>query len=203
MEIIVSGEHYVELAPEYATANFSASAQGGSQAVVAAQASGLGNRLADALRAVASNVVVDPLRISAWTDGTKKRASASVDLRGDFSSAEKLAEFQAVWSVEDGVQAGWVAWNLTAATMKEREAEVLAGALSNASVRARHIADAAGAGALVILQIADPGLMSEPVTTYDASPKMMRASMAGAPPVDVSPQKLRISARLDVRFRAE
>lgn len=201
MEINVAGEHAVEVAPEFARVHFTAQAEGADKVLVARQASELANRLASALHAdeAVSALVVEPIQVNTWTpsEGAGQRHGASVTLSAEFSDAAALAEFQAAWAGEAGVQVGWVDWALRPATEQAREAEVLAGALASAQRRARHIADAAGRGALTIVQVSDPGLSSE--RGY-----ALAAKFGGdVPAVDVRPVPARISARLEVRFRAE
>lgn len=201
MEITVSGEHYVEVAPEFARLHLAASANGTDKQRAASTASDLGNQLAASLaEAHARNVVVEPLRVNSWVDGRKTSHSASVALRAEFVSPDELAAFQARWAGVDGVELGWVSWELGDEASRSREAEVIAGALDAARRRARHIADAAGKAHLEIVQVADPGLMGSEQASYGGA--LLARSAKTAAPVEIRPENVRVSARLDVRFRA-
>ena len=67
------------------------------------------------------------------------------------------------------------------------------------------MARAAGAGAIEITEVADPGMlgMPEPRQLFDGGPRMMAMAARGAAepePVAVVPQEIEIGAQLQLRF---
>lgn len=197
MEIVVTVHHAVELVPERGIAHLSVRTSASDRAQAVAEATGLANRLAAALReANTLKVTVEPLQVYGDHYGRKARHHASVSLVAVFQRPDDIARFQADWAGIEAVEFGWVQWELDPATMQARESEVIAGAFAKAQRRARMIADAAGMGELTVLQVVDSQV------TPGAMPMLAAAAPAESASVDINPDLVEVAVTLEVRFRA-
>lgn len=198
MEIIVVGEHGIELAPERALVHMSVEKSSMERTKAVEEVTELANRLATALReSNAMEVQVEPLQVYDYWQARRRRHQASVSVIATFGRPEDVADFQAEWADTEGIDFGWVDWRLTEQTRREQESQVLTNAYQHAMRRARLIADAAGMGALTTVQISDT-----PVGQFHNGP-MVAAANLERHAVEVNPGKIRVSAQLEVRFRAE
>ena len=107
-----------------------------------------------------------------------------------------------------GTTISGVDWKLSDGTRRKLRSEVIADAVQDAVGRAKTIAAASGAGPVVIVEVADPGLLSSaPGSTppLPAQPQM-RSAAAGAfgaeQAVSLQPDTLEISETVHARFRA-
>lgn len=197
MEIVVTVHHAIELVPERGIAHLSVRTSDTDRSEAVAGVTELANRLAAALReANTLKVTVEPLQVYGDHYGRKARHHASVSLVAVFQRPDDIAQFQASWAGVEGVEFGWVQWELDPATMKATEAEAIAGAFAKAQRRARMIADAAGMGELTVLQVVDSQGMP------GAVPMLAAAAPPESAAVDVNPDLVEVAVTLEVKFRA-
>ncbi|MGB3953769.1 MAG: SIMPL domain-containing protein [Brooklawnia sp.] len=159
-------------------------------------------------------VVVDALRTYSWAPTSTAgevmadRWNAGIDIH---VRAHRIAILQEI--VDDvgtlaGTTISGVDWKLSDGTRRKLRSEVIADAVQDAVGRAKTIAAASGAGPVVIVEVADPGLLSSaPGSTppLPAQPQM-RSAAAGAfgaeQAVSLQPDTLEISETVHARFRA-
>jgi uncharacterized protein YggE len=213
MQITVQGEQRVRVAPERAELHLSVTQQGTDRARVVADvtenANGLSRDL-DALTAsgAVERFAVEPLRTYAWkkNPASAERITATVDARVTFADFEALGRFTADLGNRGGVQLGWVGWSLTDATADRLRDECIAGAVGRARDRAASMARAAGAGALEIVEIADPGMLAvgEARTMLGGRDMVAMSArgmkMAEPEAVEIRPEEIEVGAQLQVRF---
>lgn len=215
MQISVSGEQRTSVAPERAELSITVSEEGTDRPAVVAKATAAANLLAGDLSALKESGAVErfsvePLRTYAWRPKrTLERFTASVELSACFADFEALGRFAADAGERPGVGLGWVNWTLTDATADRLRDECIDGAVARARQRAEAMARAAGAGAIEIVEIADPGLLGDVGSMQDLAAAPMMASMKrrgarmadeGAEAVQIVPQDIEIGAQLQLRF---
>lgn len=209
MQISVMGEQRVRVAPERAVAHLTVTIEGNDRSTAVAEATAAANGIKaelDALKgsAAVETFAIEPLRTWSWrpSERAAERFSANVEVRATFADFDALGHYAADVAGRRGVQLGWVEWALTDATADRLRDECIAGAVKGARERAEAMARAAGAGAIEITEIADPGML--------AGPEMRMASAAAkgyggrgmdaAEPVQIVPEELEIGAALQLRF---
>lgn len=210
MQISVRGEKSVRVAPERAEVHATVTFEGVDRARVVADTAAAANRLASDLEGLkASGAVerfsVQPLRSHAWRpERGAERVSASVEVAALFADFEALGRLTSDLGAREGVQLGWVSWQLTDATADRLRDECIQGAVDRARHRAEAMARAAGAKELEIVEIADPGLLgSGEVRMEYAAPAMAmgRQSKGGAADaVQAVPEEIEVGAQLQLRF---
>lgn len=102
-----------------------------------------------------------------------------------------------------GVQAGAnnvesISFELSDAKQKEVKTEALKMATKNAREKADALADGAGVRLGKLLSLQESSYFIAPVARYDTM--AMKAEMAGAPPTEVSPQSVHVSAQVSVSY---
>lgn len=137
------------------------------------------------------------------------RSSVDVQIRfRDFPALSDTAALAGEW---DGMSVHGVEWSLTQATRDRLQAEVLAGAVVEAKVRASAIAKAAGCSKVTAKEFADPGLLGgadESQRMYGGGPHVARAASlqaggyAGPGGYNLSPADIVVEAVLHARFDA-
>lgn len=212
MQISVSGEQRVRVAPERAEVSLRVTQEGADRAQVIAEVTAFANKIGrelDELKAggVVETFSVQPLQTYAWKPrrGSAERVTATVELQATFTDFEVVGRWTAETGGATGVQLGWVRWTLTDATADRLRDECIAGAVARATQRAEAMARAAGAGAIEISEIADPGLLGagDSMTTFDAPvmAMMSRSGKAAEPEaVAIVPEEIEIGAQLQLRF---
>ncbi|HOA88382.1 MAG TPA: SIMPL domain-containing protein [Propioniciclava tarda] len=216
MQISVSGEQHVRVAPERAELYLTVSQENTDRAKVIADVTAAANQIGDELdgfktAGVVERFSVQPLRTYSWKRGktSVERVTASVEVNVRFTDFEALGRYTSDLAGRTGVRLGYVSWQLTDATAERLSDECIEGAVKRARQRAEAMAKAAGVGAIEITEVADPGLLGTPEARMDFGGDTrvyaMAASMkGGAEPesVKVVPEEIEIGAQLQLRFRS-
>jgi len=133
------------------------------------------------------------------------RYGAGASLSVKFRDFKALAHYAAELGGRPGVTLNGVGWSLTEVTKAKVEAEVLAGAVKRAHDRALVMAKAAGAVSIVAVEIADPGLLRDVVSTAETGyhGAVTRGSAAGDGSEDIQlvPEDIEVSAAVHARFQ--
>lgn len=214
MRISVQGEQRVRVVPERAELHLSITLQGTARERVIADVTSIANQVGGELVALqASGAVersaVEPLRTyaSRKNPASPERVTATVAARADFVDFEALGRYTAELAGRTGIQLGWVRWSLTDATADRLRDECIEGAVHRARARAEAMARAAGASAIEISEIADPGLLGggESQTMLGGGREMVALASRGmamdeAAAVEIRPEEIEVGAQLQVRF---
>jgi len=215
VQLSVQGEQRVKVAPERAELALAVSAEGSDRARIVAEVTAAANRLAAELqvlqdRGAAERYAVRPLQTYAFRPGRSaaQRFTATVDASVVFCDVEELGRYTSELATRPEVRLGHVRWFLTDATARRLQDECIEGAVRRARERAEAMARAAGAGALRIVEIADPGLLGAPEATVGlgAGPRMFAMAKAvreEAEPVAIVPEQIEVGALLQLRFAAD
>jgi uncharacterized protein YggE len=132
------------------------------------------------------------------------RAAISVD--AEFTDFEQLSAFLDRWAGKDGLDVGYTRWDVTEENRRRYEADLQAEAVVAATARAQAYATAAGRGAVVAVQLADPGMLVDDQPGRPARMAMMPgpdALDAGPPALELRPDDIDIAVLVDARFVAE
>ncbi|WP_438352652.1 SIMPL domain-containing protein [Microbacterium sp. CJ88] len=218
--ITVRGEHEVRIAPERGVVHLTVRAEGHSRPPVVERVAALAAAVRDELSAREASGTVDDWSsqsMAVWSDrpwnadGTRLSPVhyASVDATATFSDFAALSEWVSTIADREGVQVGWVDWQLSPATRSAREQEVAAQAVAVAVARATAYARAIGRDAITPLEIADLGLLTRgEAAPSPAAPKMMRAAFSamdaasGAPAMQFQLADITLTAAVEARFVA-
>jgi hypothetical protein len=218
--ISVRGEHETRIAPERAVAHLTIRAEGPERGAVVERMAALSEPVRDDLVARASaGTVVEwtSQRVSVWSerpwsgDGKRLRPVhyATVDFSAVFTDFAVLSWWAGEVAEQEGVQLGWIDWQLTPETRAATEREVAAGAVGVAVARANAYAGAIGLASVTPVEIADLGLLARPESAEQApAPRMLmaKASFAGdaggGPAVQLQPEDIVITASVEARFTA-
>ncbi|HZK05541.1 MAG TPA: SIMPL domain-containing protein [Actinomycetaceae bacterium] len=186
-------------------------AREGAAAVVDFTAEETGGEKADGQ----NRVVVEALRTHSWTPTSvtgevmPERWNASIGVQVRARGVEALQRCVDHLGGVDGSNIEGIEWRLSEESRRVARAEVLAEAVQDAMTRAQAMADAAGAGAVELTEIADPGLLSGPQgpgAPRPAQPFMRTAAAGGAfnseSVIALQPDALELSETVHARFRA-
>lgn len=130
-------------------------------------------------------------------------ASIGVEVKfSDFAALSRWVGGQI--SGTGGFEMSRIEWALTARHREDLVAEVHAGAVRDAVVRAQRYADALGLGTVRPVAIADAGMLGQSPPDQGPSPRFVRAMAApgGTPEVEFAPADIEISLAVDARFVA-
>ncbi len=218
MDITVVGTHKFAGKPERGTLSLSAGFESDAKDEAMRTTTALVNQLHDefqTLKAAHPSPVtwfaVLPIRTRSWRPYNDKgkivpmRYAAAASLRVKFRDFKALAQFGGEIGGRSGVTLEGVEWTLTEATKARVEAEVLAGAVKRARERALVMAKAGGAGDVVAVEIADPGLMRDVVSSVDGGyggATARTASSSGSEDIQLVPEDVVVSATVHARFKA-
>lgn len=214
MIITVAGENEVRLSPERGTVRMSVTFEGDDRAEVADRTRSLGNEVLAHLkrreaadRSAVARVVVDAIRTSSWHPYNDKgeplplRHRALIPVEVEFSDFVALTDFAQHWGEREGVTIDGVEWALTDATRRAHTDAVLTAAVEDARSRAQVMAQAAGAGDVEFVDLADPGMLGLPERPIPAA-AMMRSAKMDAGGVELAPADIVIRAEVHARFQA-
>lgn len=217
--ITVRGDHETRLAPERAVAHLTIRAEGPERGAVVERMAAYSEPVRDDLasRKSAGTVVEwSSQRVSVWSErpwnAEGKRLApvhyGSVDFTATFADFAVLSWWAGEVVEREGVQLGWIDWQLTPETRATTERDAAATAVQAALARAQAYAGAVGLATITPLEIADVGLL----TRGDAQPPqqermlMAKASFAadagGAPSAQLQPEDIVITAAVEARFAA-
>ncbi len=218
--ITVRGEHETRIAPERAIAHLTIRAEGPERGAVVERMSALTEPVRDDLAArKAAGTVAEwtSQRVSVWSERPwspegKRLAPvhyASVDFSATFTDFAVLSWWAGEVADREGVQLGWIDWQLTPETRASIERDVAAGAVAVAVARATAYAGAIGLATVTPLEIADLGLLARQDSPESAPPMRMvvakaqfAADSGGGPAVQLQPEDLVITAAVEARFAA-
>lgn len=219
MDITVAGTYRFAAKPERATLHLSAGFESDAKDEAMRSTTSLVNALHEelvAMKAADPSPItwfsVLPIRTRAWRPYNDKgkvvpmRYAATASLRVKFRDFQALAKLAGTLGGRPGVTLERVEWALTEITRAKAEAQVVAGAVKRARERAVVMAKAAGAAEVVAVEIADPGLMRDVVSTTDGGYGVVaeRSASSGNPDdIQLVPEDVVISATVHARFRAE
>lgn len=216
LEVVVRGDARRKYAAERATVSVSATLDGADRADVYRRAVGLQDRLVTDLRGLDDAGAVnkwssDQVRVFSYRPYADKEIAQlrfRVDIRveAEFVDFEQLSTFLDRWAIEDGVEIGYLSWDVTEDNRQQYEAELRQEAVRNAATKAQAFAEAAGRGPVTAIQLADPGML-QAQSGHDSLRAMgMPAPMAargGGPTLELSPDDITISASVDAKFVAD
>lgn len=153
---------------------------------------------------------VHPVATSSWTPHDPsgrpqaEEHTARAEVVAVFRDPEVLAGFAARHGSTPGLSQHPVVWELTDETRGRLRDEATAGAVVAAHERARVVAQAAGAGRVRCLAIADPGLLDRPGGEAEAmSLKAGFAAGADHETVEPRPGRLEVRAEVHATFEAD
>jgi uncharacterized protein len=219
--ITVRGEHETRTAPDFAVAHLTVQTEGLERGPVVERVAALADPVRTDLEArqeAGSLREWSSQRVSVWSDrpwgpdGTRLAPvhHASVDMTATFADVAALSWWATSVAELEGVQLGWIDWQLEPAHRAEIERGVAAEAVRSAVTRAQAYARAIGFSTVTPLEIADLGLLARPGTDAAPQPRMMKAAMAmeaydtgGGPAVQLRPEDIVISAAVEARFSAK
>lgn len=214
--ITVRGENEARIAPERATIHVTVRAEGAERSSVV----DLVMRLAEPVRTSItdrkdSGTVVEwtskRLAVRAerpWNNAGKRLAPVyygSISLTATFAEASELSIWVSEVSAWDGVEIGWVDWQLTPETRARVEREVAAEAVGVAVARAQAYAGALGLKEVTPLEIADVGLIARAEAAAPQGMKMRGAAFAAADSsasMEYEPEEIVVAATVEARFIA-
>lgn len=218
--ITVRGEHETRIAPERAIAHITIRAEGPERGAVVERMAALTEPVRDDLvsRKTAGTVVEwTSQRMAVWSerpwnqDGKRLAPVhyASVDVTVTFTDFAVLSWWAGEVVEREGVQFGWIDWQLTPDTRATIERDAATEAVRVAIRRADAYASALGLEKVTPIEVADVGLLSRQ-DRPEAGPRpmmMARAAFAGdsagsTPPVQLQPEDIVVSAAVEARFVA-
>lgn len=221
MQITVVGRHVAEQDPELGRLHLEASrtahepARPYDEVVALAQTLTAELEELDAAGALAS-WTVSPVRTRSWTphgdDGRPRRPehTASATITAEFHDPATLSAFAARHGSDPGLSQHGVSWSLTDESERALRDRATTGAVADARERARVMAQAADAGPVRCVAVADPGLLGVG-RPEDAGGEMML--LGGPPPAGVGraahgevalhPHPIEISVEVHAIFEAD
>ena len=215
--ITVRGEHEARIAPERAVAHLTIRAEGPERGAVVERMAALTEPVRDDLASRKSAGTVTEWtsqRVSVWSErpwnNEGRRLApvhyATVDFSVTFTDFSVLSWWAGDVAELEGVQLGWIDWQLTPETRTNTERDAATHAVGVAVARATAYAAALGLANVTPLEIADLGLLNP---SPEPAPRMLmaKASFAGdaaggAPAVQLQPEQIVVSAAVEARFRA-
>lgn len=217
--ITVRGEHETRIAPERAVAHLTVRAEGPERGAVVERMAAFSEPVRDDLasRKTAGTVAEwTSQRVSVWSerpwspDGKRlaRVHYGTVDFSATFTDFSVLSWWAGEVAEREGVQLGWIEWQLTPETRAATERDVAAGAVGVAVARANAYAGAIGLSTVTPLEIADVGLLSRNDPPQQPAPRMLMAKAefaadaGGGPSVQLQPDDIVITAAVEARFTA-
>ena len=216
--ITVRGEHEARIVPERAVVHLSIVTEGPERGAVVERVAALTEPVRDDLisrRDAGAVTEWSSGRASVWSERPwnpegRRLAPvhhASVELTATFTDFATLSWWAGEVAEREGVQLGWIDWQLTAETRTRVEREVATEAVQVAVQRATAYAAALGLGSVTALEVADAGLL-----THDRDPgrpETMTAARAfaadgagGGPALQFQPEEITVASAVEARFAA-
>ncbi len=220
LEIIVRGSAETRHPAERATVSMAASIEGPDKSKVFAEAVALQEPLSKQLRELVDLDAVatwssDQVRVFShrpW-DHEGKRLDvvhvARVQVVAEFIDFERLSGFLDFWSGKDGIEVGYISWDVTVKNRRAYEAEARKAAVDDAVAKAQVYSNTVRRGKVVALQLSDPGMLGNGPQDFDSGPGMAKvmsmgaADMGGGPSLALAPEEIVIRVEVDARFSAE
>lgn len=214
LTISVRGEHSIDVPAELGVAHVSVRIDGPERTQVLAQASALGQQVAQELReaeAAGSLKSFFTNRVSVWSDRPWNDKGKQLPLvhhatltsRAEFTDFTALSAWVTQVSEREGMTVERISWELTKETAKETEKAVAQGAVQVAVDRATAYASALGLGNVRAIELADQGLMTAPQhEAMFAVARSMKADSVGGSSIPLEPTPITVSATVEARFVA-
>lgn len=221
MRITLTGSHRVDVRPERATLHVEIRCEGVDRVSVVSRARHLASELQveiDAMRtgeaAPVTASTTGPVSVRSWVptdhDGHPQERihSASLPVTVEFRDFDELGSCAFRWSTRQGVDVGHIEWKLSEQTRVDLERLVLGDALRDATRRAQVLADAAGAGQVRIVEIAERGMLGGGGNDPGPQPRMARLmavssdDAAGGDRVTIHPEDVTVGQDVDVVYDA-
>lgn len=220
MRITLTGSHRTDVRPERATLHVEIRCEGVDRVSVVAGTRHLAAELQaeiDAMRtgeaAPITGATTASVSVRSWVptdrDGHPQERvhAATLSMTVEFRDFEELGACAFRWAARPGVDVGRIEWSLAEQTRGDVERQVLGDALRDATRRAQILADAAGAGEVRIVEIAERGMLGG---GNDPGPQPRMARMmavsandvAGGDRVTINPEDVSIEQEVDVVFEA-
>ena len=221
LEITVAGTGTVSLPPERATVYLTVGFESPNKQEVLDRTTATlheVNRHIDHLRTMDQSPTtwssVGAIRTRSWRSfqaqgvAPAQMFGASAEVEVKFKDQGALAYFVDTWAGQPGVTVNYVRWTLTEAVRIAKEDEALTRAVAKATERAQVMARAAGFDGVRLVEIADPGMLSDRRAGSEYGTPTSATVRGGAPgggrsesrPVDISPADVDISTRVHARF---
>jgi len=148
-----------------------------------------------------------------WNNEGKQLAPvyyAALSATARFQDFDALAGFVERFSTVTGVTIAGISWDLTEERRLAVTTDIQSRAVQDATIKATTYARAAGLARVAAVAIAAPGMLGDgsgaqpgfSVGQARGSSKMMMAMDAGAPALEFTPDRIEVSASVDVRFVA-
>jgi len=180
----------------------------------------VGAQVTEALKALDGGAVTrwssDRVSVSSsrpWNNEGKQlppvyRAALSASAR--FQDFDALAKFVEQFAAVTGVQIQWISWDLTEERRLAVTSDIQSKAVQDATVKATTYARAAGLSSVSAIAIADPGMLGDggsgPQGFGGPAPRgaamMMGKADSASPELSFTPDRIQVSASVDVRFLA-
>jgi predicted secreted protein len=219
--ITVRGEHDARIMPERAVVHLSILADGPERGAVVERVAALTEPVRDDLIARReAGAVADwsSRNASVWSerpwgpDGRRLAPvhHASVDLTATFIDFAALSWWAGDVAEREGVQLGWIDWQLTPETRARKEREVATDAVQVAVDRAAAYAAALGLQTVNALEIADVGLLTHDGGREGGPQRMMVKAARGfaadsggqGPALQFQPEEIVVASAVEARFAA-
>jgi len=219
--ITVRGEHETRIAPECAVAHLTIRTEGPERGAVVERIAALAEPVRDDLAQRKGDGTVaewSSQRVAVWSERPwnpegRRLAPvhyATVDFAATFTDFAVLSWWAGEVAEREGVQLGWIDWQLTPETRAKTEREVATEAVGVAVTRAAAYASALGLVNVAPLEIADVGLLARqdrPEVAPMPRALMAKASFSadaagGGPAVQFQPEEITVSAAIEARFVA-
>jgi len=216
LELVVRGRASGSYPAERATVNVAVSIEGTDRETVYRNAVRMHEPLTGDLGALLESGAVakwssNQLRVFSFRpsgEGSRRlRYRVAVKVEAEFLDFEALSGFLDRWAVQDGVDVGYTAWDVTKANRVTYEALLRREAVADATAKAQAFADAAGRGAVTAVQLADPGMLGN--GSGEAQYPVARAMFAapggrgGGDSLELRPDDIELDVSVDARFIAE
>lgn len=218
--ITVRGEHETRVLPERAVVHVNIVTEGPERGAVVERIAALTEPVRDDLIARKEAGGVEEWtsqRASVWSERPwspeGKRLAlvhhATVELTATFTDFSALSWWAGDVAEREGVQLGWIDWQLTPQTRATVERQVATDAVAVAVTRATAYATALGLASVTALELADVGLLSHDTRAEAAPAGMMlkaarsfAADSGGGPALQFQPEEITVAAAVEARFSA-
>ena len=213
LEVNVRGRARRRYPAERATVSLTAAIEGTDRDTVYRRAVELQEPLIADLKALHPDAVShwssDQLRVFSFRPYSEKGKRplmyrVAIKVEAEFTDFEKLSTFLDHWAAQDGVEVGGTDWDVSEDNRLAYEAALRADAVADATAKAQAYATAAGRGAVIAVQLADPGMLTDDRPM--ARPMMARMADAPMPApqaLELRPDDIVLEVAVDARFLAE
>ena len=208
LEVVVRGTARRRYPAERATVGLAAQVEGPDRDSVYRKALGVHEPLGRDLSALSEAGAVtrwssDQLRVFSFR-GTGRRLMyrVSIKLEAEFTDFEQLSAFLDRWAGTEGVEVGYIGWDVTEDNRRRYEADLRAEAVADAVAKAQAFADAVGRGTVRAVRLADPGLLGTADMPF-AQARSFAGGQARSGPLELRPDDIEIDAEVEARFAAD